>query len=82
MFGKQFAEAGVDEFYVQQIGGGQEEFFRPHERKVLPPSTDPSSLPGEINLCVVHVDGPGWSRSRGRRSPQGRTIPESDGFQS
>lgn len=66
MFGKQFAEAGVDEFYVQQIGGGHDE----RTEGTGPASTDPSSPPGEIALCVVHGDGPGWSRSRGRRSPQ------------
>jgi G6PDH family F420-dependent oxidoreductase len=32
---QQFADAGVDELYVQQIGGGQE-FFDVYEREVLP----------------------------------------------
>jgi G6PDH family F420-dependent oxidoreductase len=31
-----FADAGVDELYVGQIGGGQEDFFRAYEREVLP----------------------------------------------
>ncbi len=31
-----YADAGVDEVYVQQVGGGHEEFFRVYEREVLP----------------------------------------------
>jgi hypothetical protein len=33
---KQYHDAGVDELYLGQIGGGQEEFFRAYEREVLP----------------------------------------------
>jgi G6PDH family F420-dependent oxidoreductase len=31
-----YADAGVDELYVQQIGGGHEEFFRAYAAEVLP----------------------------------------------
>jgi G6PDH family F420-dependent oxidoreductase len=33
---QEFADAGVDELYVQQIGGGYDEFFRAYARDVLP----------------------------------------------
>jgi G6PDH family F420-dependent oxidoreductase len=33
---QEFADAGVDELYVQQIGGADEEFFSVYEREVLP----------------------------------------------
>ena len=33
---QEFAEAGVDELYVQQIGGGDDEFFEVYAREVLP----------------------------------------------
>ena len=33
---QEFADAGVDELYVQQIGGGHEEFFRVYADEVLP----------------------------------------------
>jgi luciferase-like monooxygenase len=33
---QQFADAGVDELYVQQIGGNTEAFFAAYEREVLP----------------------------------------------
>ena len=33
---QEFADAGVDELYVQQIGGGHEEFFEVFSRDVLP----------------------------------------------
>jgi G6PDH family F420-dependent oxidoreductase len=33
---QEYAEAGVDELYVQQIGGGHDEFFAAYEREVLP----------------------------------------------
>jgi G6PDH family F420-dependent oxidoreductase len=33
---QEYADAGVDELYVQQIGGGHEEFFRVYAREVLP----------------------------------------------
>jgi G6PDH family F420-dependent oxidoreductase len=33
---EQYAEAGVDELYVQQIGGGHEAFFDAYAREVLP----------------------------------------------
>lgn len=32
----QYAEAGYDEIYVQQIGGAHEDFFRFYERQILP----------------------------------------------
>lgn len=31
-----FRRAGVDELYVQQIGGGHQEFFRAYEKEILP----------------------------------------------
>jgi G6PDH family F420-dependent oxidoreductase len=33
---REHAEAGVDELYVQQVGGGHEEFFAAYARDVLP----------------------------------------------
>jgi G6PDH family F420-dependent oxidoreductase len=33
---QEFADAGVDELFVQQIGGGHEEFFAAYARDVLP----------------------------------------------
>jgi hypothetical protein len=33
---QQFADAGYDELYVQQIGDRQEEFFGVLEREILP----------------------------------------------
>ena len=33
---QEFADAGVDELYVQQIGGNHEAFFEAYEREVLP----------------------------------------------
>jgi G6PDH family F420-dependent oxidoreductase len=33
---QEYADAGVDELYVQQIGGGHDEFFRAYAREVLP----------------------------------------------
>jgi G6PDH family F420-dependent oxidoreductase len=33
---QEFADAGVDELYVQQIGGGHAEFFEAYAREVLP----------------------------------------------
>jgi G6PDH family F420-dependent oxidoreductase len=33
---QEFADAGVDELYVQQIGGNHEAFFAAYEREVLP----------------------------------------------
>jgi G6PDH family F420-dependent oxidoreductase len=33
---QEYADAGVDELYVQQIGGGHEEFFAAYAREVLP----------------------------------------------
>jgi G6PDH family F420-dependent oxidoreductase len=33
---QEFADAGVDELYVQQIGGGHERFFEAYAREVLP----------------------------------------------
>ena len=33
---RQHAEAGVDELYLQQVGGGHEEFFAAYARDVLP----------------------------------------------
>jgi G6PDH family F420-dependent oxidoreductase len=33
---QEFADAGVDELYVQQIGGGHDEFFAAYAREVLP----------------------------------------------
>lgn len=33
---QEFADAGVDELCIQQIGGAHEEFFRAYEREVLP----------------------------------------------
>ena len=33
---EQYADAGVDELYVQQIGGGHEAFFDAYAREVLP----------------------------------------------
>jgi G6PDH family F420-dependent oxidoreductase len=32
----EFADAGVDELYVQQVGGGHDEFFAAYEKHVLP----------------------------------------------
>ena len=37
---QEFADAGLDELYIQQIGGGHEEFLRAYEREVLPTSID------------------------------------------
>jgi G6PDH family F420-dependent oxidoreductase len=31
-----YADAGVDHLYIEQIGGGHEEFFRAYQREVLP----------------------------------------------
>jgi hypothetical protein len=31
-----YADAGVDELYIGQIGGDHEDFFRAYEREVLP----------------------------------------------
>jgi hypothetical protein len=33
---QEYADAGVDELYIQQIGGGQEAFFDAYEREILP----------------------------------------------
>lgn len=33
---EQYADAGVDELYVQQIGGGHDEFFEAYAREVIP----------------------------------------------
>jgi G6PDH family F420-dependent oxidoreductase len=33
---QEFADAGVDEVFVQQIGGGHDEFFEAYSREVLP----------------------------------------------
>jgi G6PDH family F420-dependent oxidoreductase len=33
---QQFADAGVDELYIQQVGGNHEAFFAAYEREVLP----------------------------------------------
>jgi G6PDH family F420-dependent oxidoreductase len=33
---QEFAEAGVDELYVHQIGGGHEQFFEAYAREILP----------------------------------------------
>jgi G6PDH family F420-dependent oxidoreductase len=33
---QEYADAGVDELYVQQVGGGHEEFFDVYRREVLP----------------------------------------------
>jgi len=33
---QQYADAGVDELYVQQIGGRHDEFFDVYAREVLP----------------------------------------------
>jgi G6PDH family F420-dependent oxidoreductase len=33
---QEFADAGVDELYIQQIGGGYEDFFEAYAREVLP----------------------------------------------
>jgi len=33
---QEYADAGVDELYVQQIGGGHEAFFAAYEREILP----------------------------------------------
>jgi G6PDH family F420-dependent oxidoreductase len=33
---REYADAGVDELYIQQIGGGQEAFFDAYEREILP----------------------------------------------
>lgn len=33
---QEFADAGVDELYIQQIGGGHEAFFAAYEREILP----------------------------------------------
>jgi G6PDH family F420-dependent oxidoreductase len=33
---REYAEAGADELYVQQIGGGHDEFFEAYSREVLP----------------------------------------------
>jgi G6PDH family F420-dependent oxidoreductase len=33
---QEYADAGVDELFVQQIGGGHEEFFAAYAREVLP----------------------------------------------
>jgi hypothetical protein len=33
---QEYADAGVDELYVQQIGGGDERFFEAYAREVLP----------------------------------------------
>ena len=33
---QEFADAGVDELYVQQIGGGHDDFFAAYAREVLP----------------------------------------------
>jgi G6PDH family F420-dependent oxidoreductase len=33
---QEYADAGVDELYVQQIGGGHDEFFAAYAREVLP----------------------------------------------
>jgi hypothetical protein len=33
---QEFADAGVDELYVQQIGGLTKEFFEAYAREVLP----------------------------------------------
>jgi G6PDH family F420-dependent oxidoreductase len=33
---EEFADAGVDELYIQQIGGGHDDFFAVYEREILP----------------------------------------------
>jgi G6PDH family F420-dependent oxidoreductase len=33
---REFADAGVDELYVQQVGGGHDEFFAAYEKGILP----------------------------------------------
>jgi hypothetical protein len=33
---REHSDAGVDELYVQQVGGGHDEFFAAYERDVLP----------------------------------------------
>jgi hypothetical protein len=33
---QEFADAGVDELYIQQIGGGHDEFLEVFAREVLP----------------------------------------------
>ena len=33
---REYADAGVDELYVQQIGGGHDEFFAAYSHDVLP----------------------------------------------
>jgi G6PDH family F420-dependent oxidoreductase len=33
---QEFADAGVDELYVQQIGGNHDEFFRAYSKEILP----------------------------------------------
>jgi hypothetical protein len=33
---QEHADAGVDELYIQQIGGGHDEFFAAYAREVLP----------------------------------------------
>jgi G6PDH family F420-dependent oxidoreductase len=33
---QEYADAGVDELYIQQIGGGHEQFFEVYSREVLP----------------------------------------------
>jgi G6PDH family F420-dependent oxidoreductase len=33
---QEFADAGVDELYVQQIGGGHDEFFTAYQKEILP----------------------------------------------
>ena len=33
---QEYADAGVDELHIQQIGGGHEAFFDAYEREILP----------------------------------------------
>ncbi|UGS38694.1 hypothetical protein [Capillimicrobium parvum] len=33
---QEYADAGVDELHIQQIGGGHEAFFDAYERDILP----------------------------------------------
>ena len=33
---EEYADAGVDELYIQQIGGGHDAFFDAYERELLP----------------------------------------------
>ena len=40
---QEHADAGVDELYIQQIGGNQDEFFAAYARDVLPRFASPPS---------------------------------------